>query len=69
MQLIIHQFKTDWRHFRGGVLLLWGLYAGQLLSAGAFMPVQVLEALSGLLLFIQLILGCSCWRGSSRRTP
>ena len=57
MNLIAHQFKTDWRHFRGGVLLLWGLYALQLLSAGVFMQVQVIESLSGLLLFIQLVYG------------
>lgn len=57
MNLIVHQFKTDWRHFRGGLLGLWGLYALQLLLAASFVGGDAEESLQPVLLFVQIFAG------------
>jgi hypothetical protein len=55
MNLILHQFKTDWRHFYAGVLGLWALFAAQLALAGAVLDLS--RALGFLLLFLKIIFG------------
>jgi len=55
MNLILHQFKTDGRHFWRGLLVLWLTYAAELIfSAGRF-PMEVYPIRQELLPFLQCL--------------
>ena len=55
MHLICHQFKTDWIHFRRGLLVLWLAYAAQLLLGSSTGPMEMVEVEQDLLPFFQIL--------------
>ena len=59
MDLIIHQFMTDWRHFRLSLVGLWTLFAAQLILADSFIDANTADGLQELLLLLQILAGGS----------
>ena len=55
MNLILHQFKTDWRHFWRGLLVLWLAYAAELIFDAAPLPMEIYSIRQDLLPFLQCL--------------